>query len=346
MSRQTIKINGKHYDAITGELLVGFVSPDDHDAQANTHKITVANSTPKNAKPQSIVVHHTKPSQTLMRSAVKKPSLSNTPIRVQHPLTGQSHVVPIAPKPSITTVGHARLERAKTTVRSEHVSRFNHDQNAAKLAVQLTHVPVRSAPPKPEGDDVGAGAPQPKPTNSPEDMFTRAIANANHHADIKNHTRNYKKTARRHFASMAIGASALFIIVGFVTYLNTPSLQIRAAGVRAGVSTMNPDFAAAGFAFTGVTTHQDKRIIGLKTDEAQYQLIQQPTNWAGGQMIEEISSVSASGRANFKSVQFGDQTVYRLDNGNATWVKNGTWYQLNGERAISDTVLRSLVQNS
>lgn len=344
MSRQTIKINGKHYDAITGELLVDLASPDDHDAQANTHKVALAKTKPTSAR--TVVVHQAKPSQTLMRSAVKKPVAKSTPIHVQHAIVPQDVAVSIAPKPSVSSISHARLERAKTTVRSEHISRFGHDQAAGKLAVQFTHVPVRSAPNKPEDIDVTAGAPQPKPTNSPEDMFTRAIAAANHHADIKSHTRNYKKTAHRHFASMAIGASALFVIVGFASYLNSPSLQIRIAGVQAGVSTITPDFAAAGFAFTGVSTNQAKRVIGLKTDEASYQLVQQATNWAGGQMIDEISSVSANGKPNFTTMQFGNQTVYRLSNGNVTWVKNGTWYQLNGERAISDTVVQTLVENS
>ncbi len=346
MSRQIIKINGKHYNAVTGELLDSFASPDDHDAQTNTHKITVTTSLPLKKAANPPAVHPTKPSQTLMRSAVKKPVAASTPIRVQHEISVKQAAIPITAKPSVTTVSHARLERAKTTVRSEHVSRFNHDQSPDKPAVQLTHVPVRTAPDKPDETDAVAGAPQPKPSNGPEDMFTRAIAAASHHADIKSHTRNYKKTAQRHFASMAIGASALFVIVGFAAYLNTPNLQIRIAGVQAGVSTVSPDFAAAGFIYTGVSASQGKRIVGLKTDEAGYQLVQQPTNWAGGQMIDEISSVSASGKPNFKTLQFGDQTVYRLNNGNATWVKDGTWYQLNGERAISDTVLRALVQNS
>lgn len=346
MSRQTIKINGKHYDAITGELLVGYVSPDDHDAQTNTHTATLKSTTAAKVAAKRSVARQPKPSQTLMRSAVKKPTATSKPIRVQHAVSTEPITAPITPKPSVTTVSHARLERAKSTIRSEHVSRFNHNQSAPQLIVHVTHVPVRAAPDKPAAIDVVSDAPQPKPTNAPEDMFTRAIAAANHHADIKAHTRNYQKTVRRHFASLAIGASALLVITGFATYLNTPSLQIRIAGVQAGINTTNPDFKAAGFAFTGVSASQAKRIIALKTDEARYQLIQQPTNWVDGQMIDHISSVSASGKPNYRSLKFGTQTVYRLNNGNATWVKNGTWYQLNGERAVSDSVLSELVKHS
>jgi len=345
MSKQTITINGKRYHAITGELLIDVASPEDHDALANTHKINVTTVAVKPLiKP---AVHHTvKPSQTLMRSAVKKPSARALAIRVQHELENELINLNVAQKPSVTSISHARLERAQSTLRSEQITRFQNAENASKLPVQHAHVPVRIAPDKPEEVELPAGAPQPKPSNSPEDMFTRAIANAQHHADIKAHTKAYKQRVRRHFASLAVGASALLVIAGFAAYLNVPSLQIRVAGMQAGVSTTNPNFAKAGFSYTGVTSTQSKRVIGLKTTEANYRLVQQPTNWAGGQMIDHISSVSASGTPNFKTLQFGDQTVYRLNNGNATWVKNGTWYQLNGDRAIGDTQLQTLVQNS
>jgi len=345
MSKQTITINGKRYHAITGELLIDVASPEDHDALANTHKISV-NTVAVKPVVKPAPQHTAKPSQTLMRSAVKKPSAKASAIRVQHEIETELLSLSVAQKPSVTSVSHARLERAQSTLRSEQISRFQNGETVSKLPVQHAHVPVRIAPDKPEEVDLPAGAPQPKPSNSPEDMFTRAIANAQHHADIKAHTRAYKIKVRRHFASLAVGASALLVIVGFATYLNVPSLQIRIAGMQAGVSTTNPNFSKAGFAYTGVNATQSKRVIGLKTAESSYRLVQQPTNWAGGQMIDHISSVNASGTPNFKTLQFGDQTVYRLNNGNATWVKNGTWYQLNGDRAIGDTQLQTLVQNS
>lgn len=345
MSKQTIAINGKHYHAITGELLTDVASADDHDALANTHTISVK-TTPATSVAKPATQHKAKPSQTLMRSAVKKPNPNTLVIRVQHELSTDVISPTVARKPSVTSISHARLERAQSTLRSEQISRFQQGKTASKLTVQHAHVPVRIAPEKPEEVELPAGAPQPKPNNGPEDMFTRAIANAQHHVDIKAHTKAYKLTVRRHFASLAVGASALLVIVGFAMYLNVPSLQIRVAGMQAGVSTINPNFAKAGFSYTGVSASQSKRVIGLKTSESSYSLVQQPTNWAGGQMIDHISSVSASGTPNFKTLQFGDQTVYRLNNGNATWVKDGTWYQLNGDRAIGDTQLRSLVQNS
>lgn len=347
MSRQTIKVNGKHYDAVTGDLLTGYVAAEDHAAQANTHKITVATNGPIGTPPakQTAAVHQPKPSQTLMRTAVKKPSVSK-PIHVQHALTVKTAVTPIAVKTSVSSVSHARLERAKSTVRSEHIRRFATDDKPEGFVVQHAHVPVRLAPDKPEEVEEPAGAPQPERTNNPEDMFTRAIATAHHHTDIKANTHAYKQRVRRHFASMAIGTTALVLIAVFAAYLNSPNLQISVAGIQAGVSTKQINFANTGFAYTGVKVERSKRLVGLSTDEARYVLIEEATNWQGAQMIDHISAYNIDGSLNYKKLQFGDQTVYRLNNGNATWVKNGTWYQLNGERAVGDQQLRSLVENS
>lgn len=345
MSKQTITINGRQYHAVTGKLITDIAAPEDHDALANTHKIHVDTVVAKPAT-KAVTRHKTKPSQTLMRSAVKKPTLQTTAIRVQHAAQSDVLTPTVATKPSVNSISHARLERAQSTVRSEQISRFQQGETVSTLSVQHAHIPVRTAPDRREEAKAPVDAPEPKLSNAPEDIFTRAIENAEHHADIKAHTRAYKIKVRRHFASLAVGASALLVIAGFATYLNMPSLQIRVAGLEAGVSTVNPNFSKAGFSYTGVSASQSKRVIGLKTAEATYSLVQQPTNWAGGQMVDHISSVSASGTPNFKTVQFGDQTVYRLNNGNATWVKNGTWYQLNGDRAVGDQQLRSLVQNS
>jgi hypothetical protein len=66
----------------------------------------------------------------------------------------------------------------------------------------------------------------------------------------------------------------------------------------------------------------------------------------GDSMIQHVSSVSASGKPNYRGVKVGDHTVYRFDDRQATWVKDGVWYQLSGTAPLSDTELHALVTNS
>ncbi len=346
MSTQTITINGKSYDAVTGKLITTSHKNVEKTSEKKSTKVSVAVATVTKPTVRKTVAKHTpKPSQTLMRSAVKKP-VSKQLVRVQHELTANDMAVAVRPKPSVNTVSHARLERAKAVVRNEQISKFNHKEPKTNLTVQHAVVPVRRAPAATASTDESIDTPAPKRTNVPDDMFTRAIANASHHVDIKSHSKAYKRKARRHFVSMASGVLALLVIAGFAAYLNTPSLQIQVAGLQAGVSTANHNFSKTPFRYAGVSSSPTHRTISLKTADAQYQLIEQPTNWDGSHMIDNISSKSANGDLNYDAMLVDGLIVYRLNNGNATWVKDGTWYQLNGERAVSDQALQSLVQNS
>jgi hypothetical protein len=322
MSTQTITIKGRYFDAVTGALVT---------APVKTKKSPEAKHAPK-------------PSSTLMRAAVKKPSVQK--IRVQASLADE-HAVSnrvIAPKISASSVNPSRSERAKHTARSEKVSRFGTGEASRSFVKRTDTIPVQIAPDLPENTE--PAVPEPQRTNEPGDMFVRAIANASHYVDLKEHRVKQRRTARRHAVSMATGFVALLVIAGFAAYINTPGLQIRIAGIEAGVSAMQPDFAKAGFAYDGVKASDGKRIIGLKANGSDYQLLERSTNWDGQTMIGAVSSVSANGTPNYTEVKVGKNTVYRFNDKQATWVKDGTWYHLSGKTAVSDAQLAALVQNS
>ena len=322
MSTQTITMKGRYFDAVTGVVV--------------PKPISQVSKTPVATK------HAPKPSSTLMRTAVKKPS--NQTIRVQAVVADETpelqHI--IAPKLSISTVSPLRSERAEQTQRSVKVSRFGEGEAENKLD-KVEHVPVQLAPEAPE--DTEPAAPEPKRTTTP-DMFVQAIANASHFVDLKEHHTKQRRAAKRHAVSMATGFAALLVIAGFAAYINMPGLQIRIAGIQAGVSAIQPDFQKAGFAYGGVEAVDGKRVIGLKANGNDYKLLERSTNWDGETMIKTVSSVGANGSPNYTEVKVGTNTVYRFNEKQATWVKDGTWYHLSGDAAISDSQLASLVKNS
>jgi hypothetical protein len=209
----------------------------------------------------------------------------------------------------------------------------------------FTHVPVQIAPQDPAGNEVHA--PAPKPTNNPGDMFEQAMANATHFVDSASHHVRFKRKARLHAASMAAGAFGLLLLAGFAAYQNMPGVQLQVAGVRAGVSTANPDFKAAGFAYNGVKVQGNNRVIGLSAPTGgSYALSQQKTNWSSFDMISHVSAIGADGTPNYRTVSAGESTIYRFSSTQATWVKNGTWYQLQGNQTLTDSQVQALAQNS
>lgn len=323
MSTQTITIKGRYFDAVTGAVV--------------PKPVVTAAKKPVSSK------HAPKPSSTLMRSAVKKPSAPS--IRVQAvvveetPVSG--HV--LTPKLSVSAVDPSRSERAEHAHRSEKVSKFGESIAATTPKKHVEHVPVQVAPEAPENSE--PSVPEPKRTNTP-DMFVRAIASATHFVDLQEQKARQHKAARRHAASMATGFAALLLIAGFGFYINTPGLQIRLAGIQAGVSAMQPNFEKAGFAYDGVSASDGRRVIGLKANGNSYKLLERQTNWDGQTMIKTVSSVSANGTPNYHEVKIGTNVVYKFSDNQATWVKDGTWYHVSGDAAMSDSQLAALVQNS
>jgi hypothetical protein len=208
----------------------------------------------------------------------------------------------------------------------------------------LAVVPV---PVKPEGTvPPTVPAPQPPSNNPvPQDIFEHALANASNFLDVKEHRAHFRKHARRHVLSMAAGTMALLLIALFAFYQNSPSLQVRVAGARAGVSTSVPNFAAAGFSYSGVKESSGTLTVGFHDQVGSYQLIQRSTSWSGTDMVQNVASVSAGGKPNYSTLQVGDATIYRFSNTNATWVSGGTWYNLTGTKALTNDQVRTLFEN-
>lgn len=324
MSTQTITIKGRCFDAVTGAVVP-------------------KSATPIAAKKDTAAKHAPKPSSTLMRAAVKKPS--HPAIRVQTTVEDDvpepRHIV--VPKVAISSVNPSRSERAEQTKLSEKISRFGAQEQSSTVTKRFEHVPVQLAPETPESTE--PPVPEPKRTNTP-DMFVRAIASASHFVDLKEHHTKQRRAAKRHAISMATGFAALLVIAGFATYINMPSVQIRIAGIQAGVNATQPNFQKAGFAYGGVQASDGKRVIGLRANGGNYTLLERATNWDGETMITTVSSVNANGAPNYTTVKVGANTVYRFAPTQATWVKNGTWYHLSGTHAVTDSQLASLVKNT
>lgn len=309
----------------------GIVSAPKQAAQAN--HVTVNHA--KAHKPQSAV--------TLMRAAVKRPGPS---VRAQANVQGAlTHQVPglIEVKRTAAAIDTDRLVRASQIETNPMVA--HHGKQASPVAAIVAPLQVQPVPVKPEGH-VPAAAPAPQPTNTPkQNIFDHALAQAGNFRDVREHRAHFRKQAGRHVASMAAGTLALFVIALFAFFQNSPSLQVKFAGVKAGVATNVPNFAAAGFAYNGVRGSSGKVVVGFKDSNGNYQLSQQATNWSGGEMIQDVSGVDASGRPNYTTVNADGTTVYRFTNTGATWVSDGKWYSVTGNSALSNDQVKSIVEN-
>jgi hypothetical protein len=348
MSQEIIRLKGKAYDAVTGTVIHDVVKTPAHKNTASTAsapikaQVAVEAEQPHRSNANHLKAHAAQPSHTLMRHAVKKPSKSTKrQLRAQGELA-HANARAIALKHSAEQIDTARLSKAQQ-VQKHH--RVNHFGAPMGVPITFTGIPVRQLPEDIPVNDPPV-APPPTPTNKPVDLFEHAIENATNFVDITAHRMHFKQKYRRHMLSAASGALALALIASFAAYQNTPGLQLKVAGFRAGVATATPDFTATGFAYNGATADKSRLVIGLKNDSGSYQLSEQKTNWSSEDMITQISSVDASGQTNYNTVQAGGHTVYRFGTTQATWVKDGIWYQVNGAQGLTEDQLSALVQNT
>ncbi len=343
MTKQTIELNGKHYDAVTGELVSAKAkaAPQKTMVKAETAtKAVKAKSVTVSAKatPNHTKAHSVQSSQTLMRRAVKRPGPSVTRHPLHVPVTHEA-ATPVHVKHGVHAVNQHRLERAQSVQQSAYVQKYNPIHH---IPVTLSSVPVQPEPKQEEQEAPVA----PPPIQHGMEMFERAIENASHYVDIAAQKKHFTKHRRKHAISMASGFTALMLVAGFMVYQNSPGLQVSTAGVRVGLSTAAPNFQEIGLTYNGVATEEDKRIIGLKDGQYAYQLTQEKTNWSGESMIHSVSSTDASGKPNYTVVEVNGQKVYRLTNGSDMWVKDGVWYSLSGNRGVNPEKLEAIVQNS
>ncbi len=343
MNKQIITLQGTSFDAVTGSVIRDVTPAQKSEKMATPiHTAEPVVTTPSKAARQRTVnhaKHHAQQSsRTLMRRAVKVPEPSLKKQAKAQAALEHTHPQHVAVKHSALQLDTQRLRKANETQRHPRVGRFHVPSNTSFI---FADVPVRKAP-----NNQPPVTPPPVQTNKPIDIFENAIENATHFVDVKTQRKHFKKHARRHAFSMTAGTLAILVVAGLALYQNSPSMQLRFAGYKAGVATVTPDFSASGFAYNGSSVQGARVVIGLTSDGTRYQLSQQETNWNGTEMIAQVGSVDSSGQPNYRTLTIGDITVYQLDETEATWIQSGIWYQLTGDKALSENQLGALVKNT
>lgn len=373
-ANNTIHINGKVYDARTGELVSSSQPTPKRDPEASTsHKtvekktVATTNITPKrrgNGFVDGIARHpnasvHKKPtaakikpqdetkkvrqpsighsnikatfkpkhSQTLHRSAVSKPRLD-----VPHTPTAKT-VHQKTSRPS-----QQRVDRALMTPRSESIHKFNShtasvsplkkaaDQSSAESNLSITNI-AQAAEKARESK---------KSHHTKHELIAKTLAEANAHAHAKTKTRKKHsiKPVGLHFAA---GGLAALVLVGYVAYLNVPSLSMKVASSRAGFAASLPQ-SPSGYSMKGPIAYSPGQVIinfGSNTDERRFSIAQQPTTWDSAALKENYVAKASSS----EPITYQDRglTIYIYNDGDAAWINGGKFYNIKATNAQLDT---------
>ena len=343
-----IELNGKKYDAKTGHIVSATQreqktpSKVNHASSHNGHSIDgvvggrrksmnqpankKSTKQPRTHTPKHISHHKTQKSQSLMRSAVKKPASEP-----KHEVLSRSQ-------------NRARLHRAKNTPMSSHIGKFTPTET--KISTKLSSVPLAQAP------AISAEQAQPStPSQQPHHQAHKLSASQKHfeaalsksHAHKAKPTKKQKRGAKlakklgisHKILNVSAAMLATVLLVGFFTYQNLASLSMQVASSRAGFEAQLPGYKPAGYGLAGPIEYEPGTVsvsFVSRTDDSNLKLTQEVSNWNSEALQENFLGQNSS---EFQARQEKGKTIYIYDGNNATWVSGGVWYRIESNSLIN-----------
>ncbi len=339
--KNTLVINGKVYDAVTG---LPVAAPTPVSKPADVVAVPIAAPMSTDVKPalrtrtplHAKQAHHvTKKSATLRRDVLKKP----------------------AAKPQ---VGAARRKPATGHItRSEAISRFApHPQPlkatpAPKTAMPRLDITPVKAQQKPVTHPIVAQkhalVTKPAATKADPQLSSRALKEkliAERLAKVdttpvakvpKQRSRLFSKQPR--VASLLAASFAIMILGGYLTYLNMPGLSVRVAAAQADVAASFPDYHPDGYRFNGPVAYAPGQVaIEFKANGGTtgYTVTEQKSTWDSQAVYDNIVAKAADNSYVTNSQQ--GLTIYTFK-GDAAWVNKGILYTVHGDAPLSNEQL-------
>lgn len=342
-SKTTITINGKVYDAITGQPVVTAKKPDPAFNSAVRQPAAPATA-PRTARqhdsPKAQNVHHKQGrSQTLMRTMVQKPAKSIKAMGIQSIVEHKSRVV--KPKRQLKT-SQALMDRAAATPKSKLVAKFAGEASPVVVRRQAS-IPVKLAPSAPppttptlQTTARNTNAPATQHTmNDKETILARGLARASSH-EQKPQPLKTPGLSRR---STNIGAALLTVLVlgAFFAYQNMPRLTMRVAAARAGMAASLPGYKPAGFSQNGSITYSPGKVAityQSNSDDRAFTLTQSKSSTNESELAANINNT-------YQTIEGSGRKIFVYGGSNATWTHDGILYQIEGKSGLSnDQILR------
>jgi len=302
----TILINGRTYDAITGLPVASTPSkrPGAVFSDIGPHRAGV--SKPKSSARPAGTTHTSvharlQHSQTLMRTGVKAPKVD----------TPQSNIIrhfaphPVGNRP--TASGPKNFSRVTT----------------------IKPVPV---------------AKKPATVSRKEQLIAQRIAEAEARKSqprVKKSRLRAFVARKPRFVSIATASLALLLLGGYLTYLNLPNLSVRVAAAHAGINATYPEYRPDGYSLNGPVAYAPGEVtlsFRSNTNSTQaYTIKQRASSWDSQAVLDYVSKAANNQPTTYSSHGL---TIYTYDT-NAAWVNGGILYTINGNAPLSsDQIVR------
>lgn len=338
-TQNTIEINGKHYDAATGAL----ISSVTRQSEAINQGAAMDGFVRRKPGPEHDVRHHKRTVQkasTLMRQAVKKPALAADAGISNKAVT------------SNVSIHDQRLKRAHEAPKSPLISRFSFGDIASTVRKSIPHTVVEKPAtikrqPAVASAHAHAVATLKSSRAGSHSLVEKALIKAQSHTQAPHHVKKQSRLARRFGISrkkstLASGVLAALLLGTFFAYQNVPNFAMRVAAARAGFDASMPGYQPSGFSFKSPIKYSPGEVIvnfdSNTSDGRAFTLTERKTDWSSDDLRANFVQKQDS---QHQTIIDANQVVYTYGDGDAAWVNDGVWYQLESTASLtSDQIVR------
>jgi hypothetical protein len=334
--KQTIIMNGKLYDAVSGLPMAApnaiarpvALKPKSHQVFSDIGPSVSAGTVRPVQKPHhpAATVHRSvQKSQTLRREVLKRPSAGRQESLRNKPAAGhvpRSNMIskfaphPVKLQPTATAAGR-RTEAGGTPI-------------VAKPAAAT----VKAAEPK-----------QAKLSSREhkEKLIAERLASIDHNKRAAKPHRTHRSFfgIQPPVSSIVVSCVALILLGGYLTYLNMPNLSVRVAAAQSGVAASFPQYHPDGYRFDGPIAYSPGEVainFASNGGPQKFTIKQKSSGWDSQAVLDNY--VAKKSNNQYITSSENGLTIYTFDN-KAAWVNRGIFYSIDGDAPLSsDQVLR------
>lgn len=378
---QTIFLNGRRYDALTGKLLKledDYATVDQapvrlHGLSKATNNKTVEGfihnspkrkisgndklSTVSNNLSHQVAPHInrlTQRSKTLMRDVVRRPGFQKIKTQ-QHSAKSHVHQAMVKSVGATEPVRTAVSNQAKAIINSDFASRVNElttpahpilpdpnvIQTTANSEIHLKHLNQLS---------------QIEMSSGLDDVFSEAALKLNDSQQVLSWTKIkfYEKLADK----LKISVKLLFVLSIFIfviifgsvsSYIFSDNISMYVADTRTGIHGILPTFKPPGYKMQGIgyaignpTGTIDLNYVNNNGYNS-YRIEEQLSNWDSQDLINSV--VQPVTGNNYKTYQIGGRSVY-IYGETAVWIDSGIYYLLTNHANLTNTQITQIVSTT
>ena len=327
--RDEIIINGKKYDAITGELL-----------SAPKNNCSIKN------KDISKIHNNLQRSSTLNRKYVTIPKRQGVSLH-------QDEMISQFKRRHDYQEAILRAREAKETQQDRIlISRFSKNSKTISPITKEQIKEVEKIAPfeehplaKKANEELRAKKAQ-KQEISNQEVKEFAISQAieKSREESKKSRGIHRKSffARKKFISFSMGFAVAIFGVGYLTYVNLPDIASRITAFQSGMAVETPAYIASGYSPKGLAYFDGKNVIfEYKKGDSNYKVQQSQSGWDSSALLQNY--VTKKWSEDYSTTYSNGLTIYSNRRGESVWVNNGKLYKVEfSGNKISDEEIRKI----